>query len=52
MDLSLVLSIILVLGGAQGPNGDFNDRKATSDTVVATSQATTTSSTPVQKKKA
>ncbi|HJP95283.1 MAG TPA: hypothetical protein VJ875_25255 [Pyrinomonadaceae bacterium] len=47
---SLLISIILVLGGAQSPSGDFNDSNATSDT-VATSQATTTTSTPVQHNK-
>jgi hypothetical protein len=47
---SLLLSIILTLGGAQGPSGDFNDSNTAGGTVVVTQ--TTTTSVPVQQKKA
>jgi hypothetical protein len=47
MSLSILLSIIIVLGGAQSPSGDFNDGTAISQP-VATS---TSSTTPVQQKK-
>ena len=43
----IILSIILILGGADGPTGDFNNATAV-DQPVATSQSTTTS---VQRKK-
>jgi hypothetical protein len=42
----IILSIILILGGAGGPTGDFNDANAV-DQPVATSESTTT----VQRKK-
>ena len=38
----LILSIILILGGVDGPTGDFDNATAV-DQPVATSQTTTTS---------
>jgi hypothetical protein len=47
MTYEILLSIIIILGGAQSPSGDFNDSTAVSQP-VATSTASTT---PVQQKK-
>jgi hypothetical protein len=47
--MTLLISLILILGGAQGPSGNFDESTAVSDS-VATSQ-NTTSTTPVQQSK-
>ncbi len=50
MGYSILISIILVLGGAQGPTGDFDQNTTVSDP-VATSQTTTTSTDTVKPSK-
>lgn len=50
MTFEILLSIILVLGGAQGPSGDFDESTATS-AAVATSQNTTSTNTVQSGKK-
>ena len=50
MTFSILLSLILILGGAQGPSGDFDESTATSDSVT-TSQTTATSTDTVKPSK-
>jgi len=47
MIFSILLSIILTSGGAQGPSSDFNDSTAVNQSVAATTQ-TVASINPVQ----
>jgi len=41
MTFLIWLSLILTLGGAQGPSGDFNDSTAVNQSVAATTQDAT-----------
>jgi len=50
MTFSILLSLILTLGGAQGPSGNFDESTAVSDS-VATSQNTTSTNTVQSGKK-
>ncbi|HET6851013.1 MAG TPA: hypothetical protein VFH46_01755 [Pyrinomonadaceae bacterium] len=51
MTFSIILSLVLILGGAEGPTGSFDESTATSDSVVTTSQTTTTTTDTVQRSK-